>query len=205
LGVGDIDGDGLRDLVERTGWWRQVASTTWERHAFDFGAALGNMRASNWGGAQMYVYDIDGDGDNDVVSGLFAHEYGISWFERQGTGMAATFVPHVILPVTAGTGNFSQAHALAIADVNGDGLTDIIAGKRYYAHPSTNPDPGTTAPVVLYWFELVRSGGSASFVPHLVHSDSGAGCNFVARDLTGDGKVDIFTTNKRGTFLHVQR
>jgi hypothetical protein len=39
----------------------------------------------------------------------------------------------------------------------------------------------------------------------VIHSDSGAGCNFVARDLTGDGKVDIFTTNKRGTFLHVQQ
>ena len=38
-----------------------------------------------------------------------------------------------------------------------------------------------------------------------IDDDSGAGCNFVARDVTGDGKVDIFTTNKRGTFLHVQR
>ena len=55
------------------------------------------------------------------------------------------------------------------------------------------------------WFELQRSVGSATFVPHLVHSESSAGCNFVARDVTGDGKVDIFTTNERGTFLHVQR
>jgi hypothetical protein len=130
--------------------------------------------------------------------------YGIAWFEHQGTGAAVTFVAHSVLPTMAGTDNFSQPHAMVAADVNGDGLTDVIAGKRYYAHPSTNADPGTTDPPVLYWFELTRSGGTATFIPHLVHADSGAGCNFVARDLTGDGKVDIFTTNKHGTFLHVQ-
>jgi hypothetical protein len=205
LGAGDIDGDGLRDLVERTGWWRQTASATWERHAFEFWSGSTTGRPNNWGGAQMFVYDVDGDGDADVVSALQAHGYGIAWFEHQGTGMAATFVPHVILPTANATGNFSQPHAMAVADVNGDGLLDVIAGKRYYAHPTGNLDPGSADPVVLYWFELQRNGGTATFVPHLVHNDSGAGCNFVARDLTGDGKVDIFTTSKRGTFLHVQR
>jgi hypothetical protein len=39
----------------------------------------------------------------------------------------------------------------------------------------------------------------------VIHEDSGAGCNFVVRDLNGDGKVDVFTTNKRGTFVHLQR
>jgi hypothetical protein len=205
LGAGDIDGDGLGDLVERTGWWRQTSGATWEQHTYDFGSGLTGTRPSNWGGAQMQIYDVDGDGDADVVTALAAHRYGLSWFEHTGTGAATTFTPHAILPSAAEAGNFSQLHALVAADVNGDGLTDVIAGKRYYAHPSSNADPGTTDPPVLYWFELVRSGATATFVPHLIHEDSGAGCNFVARDLTGDGKVDIFTTNKRGTFLHVQQ
>ncbi|HEX6765519.1 MAG TPA: VCBS repeat-containing protein, partial [Polyangiaceae bacterium] len=205
LGVGDIDGDGMNDIVERTGWWRQTSAATWERHASEFWTGSTSGRQSNWGGAQMQVFDVDGDGDNDVVTALAAHGYGIAWFEHQGTGAAVTFVAHSILPTTAGTGNFSQPHAMVAADVNGDGLMDVIAGKRYYAHPSTNADPGTTDPPVLYWFELQRSGGEATFVPHVIHMDSGAGCNFVARDLTGDGKVDIFTTNKHGTFLHVQQ
>ena len=59
-------------------------------------------------------------------------------------------------------------------------------------------------PAVISWFELQRGASGATFVQRVIHSASGAGCNFVARDLTGDGKVDIFTTNKRGTFLHVQ-
>lgn len=200
LGVGDLDGDGLADIVERTGFWRQTSGATWERRAFAFGAAPPN----NWGGAQMQVFDVDGDGDNDVVTSLAAHGYGLSWFEQTGTAAAITFEPHAIVPTTAGEGNFSQAHALVAADVNGDGLTDVIAGKRYYAHPSSNPDPGTTDPPLLVWFELKRDAAGARFEPHVIHEDSGAGCNFVARDLTGDGKVDVFTTNKRGTFLHVQ-
>ena len=199
LGVGDIDGDGRADLVERSGWWRQTDSTPWERHAFAFGMAP----PSNWGGAQMQIFDVDGDGDSDVVSARAAHGYGLSWFEQTDAG-AAPFVEHEILPSAAGPDNFSQAHALVAVDVNGDGLTDLVAGKRYYAHPSNNPDPGTMDPPVLYWFELQRGEDGVRFVPRLIHDDSGAGCNFVARDLTGDGKVDIFTTNKRGTFLHVQ-
>jgi hypothetical protein len=210
LGVGDVDGDGAPDVLERSGWWRQVLAMgggepSWEQHTFDFGMGISGTRPSNWGGSQMYAYDVDGDGDADVVTALEAHGYGLAWFEHRGTGAALTFVAHAILPAAAGTGNFSQLHAMAVADVNGDGRPDLITGKRYYAHPSTNPDPGTTDPPVVYWFELQRGGGSASFVPHLIHDASGVGCVFAARDVTGDGKVDVFTTNKKGTFLHVQQ
>ncbi len=144
--------------------------------------------------------------DADVVSALAAHGYGLAWYERAGTGAAITFTARQILPTAAGTGNFSQLHATQVADVNGDGLPDVITGKRYYAHPASNANPGTTDPAVISWFELQRgAGGAASFVQHVIHSDSGVGCNFAARDVTGDGKVDIFTTNKHGTYLHVQQ
>jgi hypothetical protein len=204
LGVGDIDGDGMPDIVERSGWWRQVAGATWERHAFEFWVGSTSGRSGNWGGSQMQVFDVDGDGDNDVVSVLAAHQYGLAWFEHEGTGASTTFVGRSILPTAAGTGNISQLHSMVAADINGDGLTDVVVGKRYYAHPMSNADPGTTDPPIISWFELQRGAGGATFVQRQIHNNSGAGCNFVVRDLTGDGKPDVFTTNKRGTFLHVQ-
>jgi hypothetical protein len=42
-------------------------------------------------------------------------------------------------------------------------------------------------------------------VQHQIHDASGVGCNFVARDLNGDGKPDVFAANKRGIFVHLQR
>jgi hypothetical protein len=203
LGVGDLNGDGLADIVERSGWWQQPAAggTTWTQHTVDFGVGLTGTRASNWGGAQMAVFDVDGDGDSDVVTALAAHQYGLSWFEQVD---ADHFTAHQILAPSATGMSFSQQHSLSVGDLNGDGLPDFVTGKRYYAHPSTNADPGSADPPVLYWFELVR-GATTTFTPHLIHSDSGAGCNFAVRDVTGDGKLDIFATNKRGTFLHTQR
>jgi hypothetical protein len=202
LGVGDVDGDGRKDIVERSGIWLQpVSGNSWTRHAVDFGVGLAN-RPNNWGGGQMAIYDVDGDGDSDIVTALAAHGYGLSWFEQEDLD---TFTPHEILPPMPTATSISQLHSLASADLNGDGLLDVVVGKRYYAHPSTNPDPGSEEPPLIQWFELSRAGGTVTFTPHTVHSDSGAGCNFAVLDVTGEGKPDVFSTSKRGTFLHAQR
>lgn len=194
LGVGDLNGDERPDIVEKTGWWEQPASgETWPRHDFDF--TLGGQ-----GGAQMLVMDVNGDQRADVVTSLNAHGYGLAWFEQVAPG---TFTSHLLLPQEPSPDNVSQLHALAAADFNGDGLTDFATGKRYLAHPSATPDPGSDEPQSLYWFELVRAS-ETTFVPHLIHSSSGVGCSFVATDISGDGKPDLFTTNKRGTFVHTQ-
>jgi hypothetical protein len=205
LGVGDVNGDGRRDVVERSGWWEQPASgtsgTDWTRHAVDFGAPLGASRPNNWGGAQIAIYDVDGDGDADIVTALAAHRYGLYWFEQED---ADSFVAHEMLPASATATSISQLHSLAVTDMNGDGLLDVVTGKRYYAHPGGNAEPGSDEPPLIEWFELRRDGG-ITFTPHTIHADSGAGCNFAVLDVTGEGRPDVFTTNKRGTFLHAQR
>lgn len=205
IGIGDVDGDGRADFLEARGWWQQPASLDgdpdWQRHAFSFGS----------GGAQMYAYDVDGDGDNDVITSLAAHGYGLAWFEHVKENGQITFKQHRITgskPEENRYGvKFSQLHAVDLVDIDGDGVKDIVTGKRYWAHgPKGDAEPD--APAVLYWFRTVRgvsaASGGVDFVPQLVHDDSGVGTQVTTADVTGDGLPDIVVGNKKGSFVHVQ-
>ena len=99
--------------------------------------------------------------------------------------------------------SFSQLHAVDLADINGDGLIDIVTGKRFWAH-GNHGDPEPNAPAVLYWFELVRNKDkSVMFVPHLIDDNSGIGTQVLATDINGDKLPDIIVGNKKGTFAHL--
>lgn len=203
LGVGDVNGDGRLDVIEKDGWWEQPASLDgdpiWKHHPFLFGT----------GGAQMYAYDVDGDGRNDVITSLAGHGFGLAWYRNVPDGKGGiTFEENIFMNKEPGENRygvkFSQLHAIDLQDIDGDGLKDIITGKRFWAHgPTGDPEPG--APAVLYWFRLVReAGGAVDFVPYLVDDDSGVGTQVMATDVTGNGRLDIVVGNKKGLFLHTQ-
>lgn len=186
-GIGDVDGDGRPDLLTPRGFWSMPARSDdpWPFTAADLGPDC----------AQMYVLDVNGDGLADVITSS-AHGFGIFWHEQQRSGGAISFVSHTIYD------GFSQSHALEVADLNGDGLPDLITGKRMWAHgPTGDVDPD--GPKVLFWFEQARDRDT-HFVPHLIDDDSGIGTQFVVTDVDGDGRLDIVTANKHGTFYFHQ-
>ena len=67
---------------------------------------------------------------------------------------------------------FSQSHAFALVDINGDGLMDFVTGKRFWAHGPKGDKEPDAAPVV-YWFELKRANGKAEWLAHLIDDASG--------------------------------
>ncbi len=91
-----------------------------------------------------------------------------------------------------------------VADIDGDALTDIVVGKRRWAH-GPNKDIESGAAPVLYWFQLEWWPDGVHFRPHLVDDWSGVGLQVVAVDTTGDGVPDILTASKLGSFLFVTK
>jgi len=146
----------------------------------------------------MITYDVNHDGKADVIDSS-AHKFGIWWFEQEDSkGGSPVFRKHDLFPDLV-----SETHALIAADINRDGLDDLVTGKRFWSHGRS--EAGSDQPALLYWFEARRGAdGNTYFTPHAIDDQSGIGTQFVVADFNGDETLDIITANKKGVFLFEQ-
>lgn len=184
IGAGDLNKDGRVDILTPKGWLEAPATggdATWKLH-------------SDWAAKKhtgfLNVVDIDGDGLNDVFY-PHAHDFGIFWLKQETDGKFSEIKIDDA---------WSQAHATAFVDINGDGQKDFITGKRFWAHEH---EPGANDVLGIYWYEYRKNAGKVEWIRHIIDygSSAGAGMQIATADIDGDGDLDIAVGGKSGAFL----
>lgn len=201
-GYGDLNGDGRVDLLEMDGWWEQpedASNVPWQFHEFRFAEAASNM----------LVADFNGDGLNDVFTAWHCHLYGLlCWLQKRGENGEIDFEPVWIIPTEPGDDfqpKVSQLHSMALGDFNGDGVMDVVTGKRWWAHGSKGDVDPMGTPYLIWWETVRDDNGGVSFKPHIIDDASGVGTQVVAQDINGDNVPDILVGNKRGCFVFLSK
>ncbi len=208
VGAGDINGDGRMDVVGPKGWAEAPADLDqgrWLWHS-DFQLARDC-------GLPILCHDVDGDGDLDLIWGR-GHDIGLYWTEQVGESQTSislasgiTIDPQLLasaLPSLEQTNwithaidtSWSNAHTLMLADINGDGRDDLVAGKRFMGHDGK--DPGENDPLSVQWYEFQPA--SRTWQSHWI--SYGGTCaidlDSACADLDGDGDIDILAPSRAG-------
>jgi hypothetical protein len=162
VGTGDVDGDGIFDLVAGGGGDVTILRGT---AAGGFLAATPPFEMSTLGFTDLAIADVSGDGRADVITASF---YVSVRLGTVGGGLGAK----ADYGATAAPFN---ATSVAVGDVDGDGLPDIVAGQHQDGH-----------------FAVYLNLGGGVFAEPVVYFDYRAPVLRLALgDVDGDGDLDV--------------
>jgi hypothetical protein len=175
----DINGDGLPDLVfadlSTSGnaiVMLQNAATPGQFMA-PLNLATGAMTAS------VAIGDLNGDGKPDIVATSYDSNgnNGQVTIFFQNPASPGTFMAGVSFPAGA------QPQSVRIADVNGDGLPDLVVANRGPGNDGT----GTAGVSVI----LQNAASPGTFLAPVTYSTPAGAIDVAVADLNGDGKPDL--------------
>jgi hypothetical protein len=173
LAIADMNGDGLSDLVAADYNVSLFLQTSPGTFANPISLYPGG---ANW----VAVGDLNGDNMRDIA---VTDASGVKVLMHTGAAGATTYAAPITVFTQTMNSNVAGANVVAIADVNGDGLGDLVI---------TDPGPtGGAAPTVNVLLQNPANHGQ--FLPAVSYPVAALSLaqSLVLKDLNNDNKLDI--------------
>ena len=186
VAIADMNGDGLQDLIAadyNVSLFLQTSPAT-----FASPIALYSGGA-NW----VAAGDLNGDGIPDVA---LTDNVGVKLLLHIGAAGTTTYAAPVSVFTATANADFVGANLIAIADVNGDGLNDLVI---------TDPGPaGGAAPTVSVLLQDAAHPGQFLAAVSYATAPGSLAQDIIVRDVNADGLPDIVIAGSNAVSVLLQ-